>query len=147
MTTKKQIVEWAMANICELEYGVDASEMDTHCWRCGYERYTERCHVIPDALDGEDTPSNYRLLCPDCHLEAPNVNDPDEMDNWIRRTNVGTYERFWEVRNLYNEIYSKTIVHWGEGNINPSTRKWMFEQLNKKLLGGLRESDLKAFQL
>ena len=70
-----------MRYIDECGYGVDASEMDTHCWRCGYERYTERCHVIPDALDGEDTPSNYRLLCPDCHIEAPNVNDPNEMDN------------------------------------------------------------------
>ena len=146
MTTKKQIVEWAMANINELDYGVDRSEMDTHCWRCGHERYTERCHVIPDALDGEDTPSNYRLLCSECHLEAPNVNDPDEMDKWIRRTNVGTYERFWEVRKLYNEISSKTIIHWGEGNINPSTQKWIITQLNKRLPGGLRQEDMNVFK-
>ena len=50
-TTKKQIVEWGMANINECGYGVDASEMSSRCWRCGYERETERCHVIPKSLE------------------------------------------------------------------------------------------------
>ena len=146
MTTKKQIVEWAVSNLDECGYGCDADVMDTHCWRCGYERYTERCHVIPDALGGEDIPSNYRLLCSDCHLEAPNVNDPDEMDNWIRRTNVGVYDRFWEVRNAFDDAFKKTIVHWGQKNTNPATLKWIVKQVNEALPYGLSQSDMAIFK-
>ena len=41
-TTHKQIIEWGIKNIDERGYGVDASEMHSHCWRCGYEKHTER---------------------------------------------------------------------------------------------------------
>ena len=131
-TTKKQIIEWGMSNIDECGYGVDASEMNTRCWRCGYERNTERCHVIPHSLEGDDVPSNYRLLCHDCHHEAPNVNDPNEMDNWIRRTNVGLYDTFWKIRELVSEIYEDTSIHFGHSGMNTSTKEWAAKKLQKK---------------
>lgn len=132
-TTHSQIVEWGQKNIDECGYGVDASEMDTHCWRCGYETATERCHVIPHSLGGKDEPSNYRLFCYDCHLEQPNVNDYDATDEWVRETNVGMYNSFWKIREIYNEVLEEVTFHWGQ-KLNESTKKWMAKQINKKLL-------------
>ena len=131
-TTKKQIVEWCQKNINEIGYGVDASEMNTHCFRCGCKRPTQRCHVIPDSLGGADSPENFRLLCEPCHLEAPNVDDPEAMDQWIRQTNVGEYELFWKLRDVYVSTYEKAIIHWGEGALNSSTKKWLANEITKR---------------
>jgi len=131
-TTKKQIIDWGMRYIDECGYGVDASEMDIRCWRCGYKRNTERCHIIPDSLDGKDTPSNYVLLCNDCHIEAPNVNDPNEMDNWIRSTNVGMYDNFWKIREVWDSVWKDVTNHWGE-KLNDSTKEWMTKEFLKRL--------------
>ena len=129
-TTKKQIVEWGQSNIDECGYGVDASEMATHCWRCGHDdRTLERAHVIPDSLEGEDTPSNYRLLCNPCHQEAPNVNDPNAMDKWIRETCIGAYNRFWPMREILQKVSKETSVHFGHNGSNLSTTKWMINKI------------------
>lgn len=125
MASKKKIIEWAMVNIPETGYGVDAVDMATHCWRCAYERETEKCHVVPKSRGGEDLPSNYRLLCQDCHLENPNVKDPDEMDKWIRKTNVGMYNIFWKLRKIAEETRNDTCEHWGTGKLNNATRMWI----------------------
>lgn len=137
-TTKDQIVEWGQKNIGEVGYGCDAADMSTHCWRCGYkDQGTERCHVIPHALGGEDTPSNFRLLCHQCHKEAPNVNDYNEMDNWIRRTCVPAYNTFWQIREIANEVIDKTTRHWGINKLNESTQDWaaktLVEEVSKRL--------------
>lgn len=131
-TTNKQIVDWGMRNIDECGYGVDATEMDTHCWRCGHERPTERCHVIPHSLGGEDKPHNYRLFCRDCHFEQPNVNDYEATDKWVRETNVGMYNTFWKIREIYDSVFDDVTWHWGE-NLNNSTKEWMNQELNKRL--------------
>lgn len=134
-TTVQQIVEWGQSNIDECGYGVDATEMATHCWRCGHsDRAVERCHVIPDALGGLDTPSNYRLLCNDCHNENPNVKDPNEMDNWIRRTSTSNYNTFWTIREIGNEVINNASIHWGHGGeLNAATKKWTVEEITKRL--------------
>jgi hypothetical protein len=46
-TTKKQILEYHYEHTDECGMGADSSEWDTHCWRCGHERNTQRCHIIP----------------------------------------------------------------------------------------------------
>ena len=131
-TTKKQIVDWGQRNIDECGYGVDASEMDTRCWRCGYKRHTEKCHVIPYSLGGDDKPHNYRLFCHDCHLEQPNVNDYEETDKWVRETNVGTYNTFWKVREIHSSLYNEVTNHWGE-SLNDATKKWMAKEFIKRV--------------
>jgi len=131
-TSKKQIVEWGMANINECGYGVDASEMSSRCWRCGYERVTERCHVIRKSLGGPDIPSNYRLLCNDCHHEAPNVNDPNAMDNWIRETHVPFYDTFWKLRKLADDVMNDVTWHFGHTGLNESTKKWVKKEISKR---------------
>jgi len=132
-TTKQQIVEWGMRNIDEVGYPVDASEMDTRCWRCGYERNTQRAHVIPDTLGGEDIPSQYRLLCDDCHKENPNVNDPNAMDEWIRSTGVGMYDAFWKIREVWDSLWEDVTWHWGEKQLSDSTKEWMAKEFLKRL--------------
>jgi len=131
-TTKKQIVEWGMKNINECGYGVDAIQMDTHCWRCGYESHTERCHVIPHALGGKDEPSNYRLFCSSCHKEQPNVNDYNATDEWVRKTNVGVYEQFWKIREIFISTVNDVTNHWGE-KWNYSTKEWIAKEFYKRL--------------
>ena len=131
-TTKKQIVDWGMCNINEVGFPVDASEMNTRCWRCGYKRNTERCHVIPHSLEGIDEPSNYRLLCHDCHLENPNVNDPNAMDDWIRSTGIGQYDAFWKIRECFDSVWEEVTIHWGE-KLNDSTKEWMSKEFLKRL--------------
>ena len=131
-TTKRQIVDWGMRNIDECGYGVDASEMNTRCWRCGHERHTEKCHVIPYSLGGEDKPYNYRLFCSDCHLEQPNVNDYDATDEWVRETNVGSYDCFWKIREIFNTLWEDVTRHWGQ-KLNNSTKEWMAKEFHKRL--------------
>ena len=137
-TTKEQIVKWGQNNIDEVGYGCDVAEMSTHCWRCGHSDVaTERCHVIPDALGGEDTPSNFVLLCNACHKEGPNVNDPMEMENWIRRTCVPSYNTFWKIREVANEVFDQTTWHFGVNKLNESTKQWasktFLEKVSQKL--------------
>ena len=129
--TKSQIVEWGMENIDECGWPVDATEMDTHCWRCGHERVTQRCHVIPDSLKGKDIPSNYRLFCYDCHLEQPNVNDPNATDEWVRSTNIGYYNLFWKLREVWWKLSDEISFHWGE-DVNRSTQEWKIKEFIKR---------------
>lgn len=44
----------------------------------------ERHHIIPRSLGGSDEPSNFCLLCHDCHTEAPHTNDSDYFWQWAR---------------------------------------------------------------
>ena len=134
-TKIEDIVAWGKANIDECGYGVDVADMSTHCWRCGHNDVgLERAHVIPDSLGGPDIPSNYRLLCAGCHAEAPNVDDPDEMDNWIRSTCISVYNRFWPMREILDEEYEKASWHFGQRTMNNSTRRWIYEQVKKRYL-------------
>ena len=135
-TTKKQIVEWCQRNINECGYPVDASEMGTHCFHCGYERATERAHTVPwSKYDYDlkyDSPEYYRLLCSDCHSEALNVMDENAMDKWIvedsKKFNPhGYYNFYWEVRNKIEEIVDKTGQH-GFEPMNQATLEWCEEQ-------------------
>ena len=90
-TTKKQIADYwsANSNICEAMLNFDWSDAYTHCWNCGDNKHIgntnrlQRCHIIPNSLGGKDIPSNYVLLCIDCHREAPNIKNSYSMWKWI----------------------------------------------------------------
>ena len=42
-----------------------------HTGECGLSvDFAERCHIVPASLGGEDTPSNFVILCKRCHLET-----------------------------------------------------------------------------
>ena len=76
---------------------VDFAEAHERCWRCGCRRRLERCHIVPDSLGGEDIPSNFVILCKRCHLDNPNVADPEIMWDWLRAYSVPLYDTFWDI--------------------------------------------------
>jgi hypothetical protein len=52
-------------------------------WRVWDEAFLERCHLVPHALGGPDSPDNLVLLCGRCHSDAPNVGNVEYMLRWI----------------------------------------------------------------
>ena len=110
-TPLSEIIAYWEKHVDECGLSVDWAEAESHCWRCGYERNLERCHIIPDSLGGKDEPSNLVLLCKRCHAEGPNVTDPEIMWDWIRAYGVPFYGTFWFIRGMkeYQFIYHKTI--------------------------------------
>lgn len=111
-TPIKDIVEYWDGKIDECDLNVDWSEANERCWRFGYKRKLQRCHIIPDSLGGEDAPYNLVLLCDQCHKEAPNVQDSKFMWDWIKSYHAPFYDTFWNNRTLdeYENIYHKKFI-------------------------------------
>ena len=56
------------------------------CWKGATEGLgLERAHVIPYSLGGSDEPSNFVMLCAECHADAPNVNNREYFLRWVLR--------------------------------------------------------------
>jgi len=88
---------WSNQGISELELNFDWGDGFDHCWNCGNVNscsmakrgyMLERCHIVPDALGGTNTPDNYVLLCKECHEEAPNITNKEAMWDWIKSNKV-----------------------------------------------------------
>jgi len=132
--SKKQILEYHYKNTDECGLGCDADEWHHRCWRCGYIRDLERCHIIPKSLGGKNTPDNYVLLCNNCHQEAPNVNDKKFMFEWIENTCISSYDIFWLLRDTFRDVVNETSTHFGHGHkMNNSTRQWAANKIVDKL--------------
>lgn len=162
--TKKKIVEYwqRQGEECVLDFDADAHET---CWRCCNKSNLDRCHIVPESLNGSSHPSNFVLLCKRCHGEAPNIADPKFMWIWLYKTGGPMY---WELRGaeeyrkmfgreplarleeivetieisedmaraMIKEELKKTIRHFGEGRLNPSTMASVFFKIEEKLLKG-----------
>lgn len=66
-------------------------------------------HIRPKALQGEDIPSNFMLLCPRCHRDAPDILNRKLFLQWIykRRKEGSVYKRCFEkAKQILNEIYN-----------------------------------------
>lgn len=89
----------------ETELNIDACDCLTNCWRCGNERKLEKCHIVPHALGGSDSPDNYVLLCKSCHLENPNVSEKEYMIDWLKRskTTLSVYG-LYDWSKAYDEV-------------------------------------------
>lgn len=111
-TTKEEIVDYWESKQEESDLSVDWAEAHERCWRCGYKKPLERCHIIPDSLGGKDEPENLVLLCKRCHIEAPNVEDKNFMWDWIRAYGTPFYDTFWKIRahKEYEFIYKKSFM-------------------------------------
>jgi hypothetical protein len=148
-TTSNNIVEFWTSRIDESELSIDFADANERCWRCGYKSKLHRCHIIPDSLGGEDSPSNLVLLCRRCHIEAPNIQDKDFFWDWLKAQRTALYDSYWTIRGMkeYFDIYKERIeesmarlniqpkdfqeflkeqtksitIHFGEGRLNPST--------------------------
>lgn len=133
----KKVKEWVVQSICywseripEEDIGVDWGDgtAENHCWRCGCKRSLQKCHIVPKSLGGLDDPSNIIPLCAMCHDEAPNVDDPNEMWNWIKEDHGSLNNLFWinkgfEKVNL-TEVQKKLI----------SKKSKRFIEITKKVL-------------
>lgn len=111
-TTIPEIVDYWVKHVDESELSVDFAEAHERCWRCGCRRRLERCHIIPASLGGEDTPSNFVILCRRCHLDNPNVADPEIMWDWLRAYGVPLYDTFWTIQGMdeYKKIYGVSVM-------------------------------------
>lgn len=161
--THEQIVDYWASHVSECELGIDWSEAEERCWRCGYKSKLQICHIIPDSLNGKYEPENLVLLCGRCHREAPNFNDPRFMWFWLKGTHASFYDMYWTIRGArefeemfgrrpfggietgdYNEEDLKKLVqeeinnatiHFGEGRLNPSTIACIFAKVEERITG------------
>ena len=99
-TTMREIAKYWETRVDECEWSIDWREAESHCWRCGYKKRLQRCHIIPAALGGKDEPENMVILCVRCHAENPNVEDPEIMWDWIKAYNTSCYGTFWDIQAL-----------------------------------------------
>lgn len=142
LTTKEQIVEYWWNNLPaeETELNFDWSDALEVCWNCGdFTKHTQRCHIIPDMLGGKDVPSNYVLLCEDCHREAPDVHDAHEMWKWIKsnRTTtglVGSY-RMDKILKEFKRRNGFDFIEVGSKIPNVLEKLSMFMNDNKNYVG------------
>lgn len=110
-TTINEIVSYWMANVQEEDLSIDFSEAHERCWRCGSKKPLEKCHIVPYSLGGEDTPSNFVILCKRCHIDNPNVSDPEIMWDWLKSYKCIFYDTFWILQGMveYQKIYGATF--------------------------------------
>ncbi|MBP2028393.1 hypothetical protein J2Z35_002194 [Acetoanaerobium pronyense] len=161
-TKHQEIVDYWFSRVDECGLSVDAAEAHERCWRCGYESRLERCHIIPYSLGGTDLPSNLVLLCPRCHIENPNVTDPEIMWDWIRSYGTPFYDTFWMLQafkeyefiygrsfeeelkiykiediykfeKLFREEIKKTAYHYGHPYLNSATMAGVIRIVLKKI--------------
>jgi hypothetical protein len=96
-----EIVSYWETKVDEGDLSIDFSEAHERCWRCGYKKTLERCHIVPHSLGGKDIPSNYVLLCKRCHIDNPNVSDPEIMWDWLKAYKCEFYDTFWSIQSMY----------------------------------------------
>lgn len=155
-------IDYWSQRIYEGDTGIDWGD-DTaknHCWRCGCKRSLQKCHIVPKSLGGSDDVSNLIPLCAMCHDEAPNVNDPNAMWQWIKDCHGEVYNTFWiekafdEVKvnkkqfkliqnkskkfiEIVKNVYKNTSTHFGQhaggSRTTVSTWTWVFKQAIKEL--------------
>lgn len=72
-------------------YNIQDNQLISCCWCCGINvdslhkfSNLQVCHVIPHSLKGINKESNYVLMCPTCHSEAPNINSRDCFFYWFK---------------------------------------------------------------
>lgn len=72
-----------------LELKHDFGYCNPMCFACFRQRSQwnkfERAHIVPHMLGGSNEPSNFVLLCKECHLENPNTKHEDIYFKWISR--------------------------------------------------------------
>lgn len=110
-TPISEIVDYWAPRIDECDLSVDWSEAEEYCWNCGSPKDLTRCHIVARSLGGQDIPSNYVVLCRKCHEEAPNVEDPRIMWDWLIAHKASFYKTHFVVegRREYAFIYKRTV--------------------------------------
>lgn len=110
-TPISEIVDYWASRIDECDLSIDWSEAEEYCWNCGSPKDLTRCHIIARSLGGEDIPSNYVMLCRKRHEEAPNVDDPRIIWDWLIAHRSSFYKTHFIVEGWreYEFIYKRTV--------------------------------------
>tara|TARA_Y100000114_G_C11608070_1_gene253721 strand:+ start:58 stop:651 length:594 start_codon:yes stop_codon:yes gene_type:complete len=152
-------VSYWESRIYEGDLGVDFSEAHERCWRCGYKRKLQKCHIVPKSLGGKDDVSNLIPLCGQCHDEAPDVDDPEYIWEWIKNDRGIGYDSYWGLRAIQSsgvnlsllkeedlcalkkemqKNYKRVSSHCGQNNqgqiFSNSTRAWVIRQSVEAIL-------------
>lgn len=76
---------WACGKWWDTRYDVINSEATwKECCKAWGKARLQRCHIVPRSLGGSDEPSNFLLLCAECHDLAPDTIYPEMMFKWAR---------------------------------------------------------------
>lgn len=114
-TTKEDIINYWIKFEAECDLNFDWAEAGSICWRCGCKKTLQCCHIIPYSLGGKDEPSNFVLLCSDCHEAAPNVQSPSFMWDWIKSyctpfyNTSGNSQALEEYKRIYHKSFTKEL--------------------------------------
>ncbi len=118
-TTKLEIVEAWRHEIENGSVNVTLKNASTTCWRCGVKKRLDRCHIVPHSKGGEDTPSNFVLLCKHCHFDNPNLDRADIIWDWLRAYKLDEEQSFWfmqgerEFSFIYNTALDQELLKIG----------------------------------
>lgn len=125
-------VDYWSAKVSEMDIGCDWDEADVRCWRCGYLRSCQMCHIVAKSLGGSDDVDNIIPLCAECHDEMPNVIDPAVVWHWIKADHGQVHETYWTLRAIaacglgdefiaknfcyerFKEFSGKSAMHFGQ---------------------------------
>lgn len=58
---------------------------DVTCRQAWERSGLERAHIVPHALNGPNDVDNYLMLCPPCHRDAPDWDEPSVMIGWAKQ--------------------------------------------------------------
>lgn len=108
-------------------------------WNCAdVRRHLNRCHIIPFAKNGDESPENLFLMCEACHVMAPDTIIPKYFFNYVynKRFNimydgVGRKEffdldrRLVELSKQYNKDYFSLVMDYNK------FMKLMYEKANE----------------
>jgi len=78
------------------------------CWACRLEFKSsrpEKAHIEPFSRGGSDNPSNFFLLCHECHKSQPDAADKDYQIRWIKsRTHFRLLENKFDTNPFATEF-------------------------------------------
>lgn len=151
-TTKNEISEYWQ------ELKPDYKLSSTHCWRCGIKKRLDRCHIQANAIDGIDHPKNFVLLCKHCHIDSPNVENPEFIWEWLDHYRNRSESDLWfhlgvreyndlydcdlyevikdnqsEFEKLFSSEIKKATRHFGQPAINPASVAGVIREVLKSM--------------
>lgn len=102
----ESVVGWeSFDNIAECSLG------HAFCWACGVKKSKiaslDKCHILPYALGGSNEPSNFFLMCGDCHDLSPDSAFPDIFFRWVRHREAYTNKYLQDILDVMQPYMSQ----------------------------------------
>lgn len=69
-----------------LSYEVILEDSGECCYACGRRGSTQKCHILPYSLGGDEAPCNMFLLCYRCHSKNPDTKYPELFYAYVKST-------------------------------------------------------------